>query len=147
MEFYEFYEKVTEIKNKRPIWFGLESDIVASDKEIYHAEKSLALLFPEDYKQFVKAFGGGYFAFTVIYSVQQKSEWSIISKNKNCELIKSHDFISFSDNQCGDYYGFRVKSGRCDSEIYFYDHETQKVKRTNFINIFEFILKTGLQEQ
>ncbi|ULO07110.1 SMI1/KNR4 family protein [Paenibacillus sp. 19GGS1-52] len=30
---------------------------------------------PEDYKKFIEAFGGGYFAFTVIYSVTAGSEW------------------------------------------------------------------------
>jgi hypothetical protein len=145
MDFNEFFEKVTEIKSKQPIWFGLESDAIATDKEINHAEMSLSVLFPDEYKQFVKTFGGGYFAFTTVYSVGQNSEWDIILKNKNCELIKSHNFLAFSDNHSGDYYGFKTSLGLCDSKIYFYDHETQQIKKTDFKNIFEFILKIGLQ--
>lgn len=145
MELNEFCEKVEEVKLKNPLWFDLESDLKATDAELYHVEEKLTNKLPKEYKDFIKNFGGGYFAFTTVYSVKENSDWNILVNNKDIRLISSHEFLAISDNYTGDYYGFKLNNGEYESKISFFDHETQQVKETKYKDIYEFLIDGGLR--
>ncbi len=143
MNFDEFVCKVEKIRVKKPKKF-IEQDPPATDVEIAEVERELSLELPFDYKLFVKKYGGGYFFYTNIFSPISNSEWNIIEVNRKFQS-KPIDFIAISDNEVGDYYGFKIVNGICDSKIYFWDHETDNVINTNYENLFEFVFIIGIE--
>lgn len=71
---YEMFERIVgEYKSRNPILFGLERDEVCSAEQIEDFEKMLRLKFPRKYKQFLKNFGGDYFGYTNVYSLDKKA--------------------------------------------------------------------------
>ena len=70
----EFRTLVAQAKQRQPIWFALDSDRPATDVEIAQAEWQLQSALPQQYRSFVKEFGGGMFAFATVLSVQPGSE-------------------------------------------------------------------------
>ncbi|WP_025850998.1 SMI1/KNR4 family protein [Paenibacillus ehimensis] len=85
MEFNQFNEHVNRLKASNPIWFDLDGAPIGTKAEIETVEKQLNISLPEDYKEFIEAFGGGYFAFTVIFSVSAESEWNIANQNQSLD--------------------------------------------------------------
>jgi hypothetical protein len=81
MSYTEFKELVRIAKEKNPVWFALDADRPASDAEISQAELDLRVTLPAESGSFVKDFGGGYFAFANVFSVQPESEWNIVQRN------------------------------------------------------------------
>jgi hypothetical protein len=144
MNINEFSRIVDETKVKRPIWFGLESDEESTDIEIEQIERCFSAILPQEYKDFIKKYGGGYFAFTNIFSGKKESEWYIVTRNNEVGLLNSYGFIAFSDNEVGDYYGFKIINGKCHPKIYFYDHEDDQIKITEYDNLFDYLNKVGL---
>ncbi|WP_423800805.1 SMI1/KNR4 family protein [Neobacillus sp. SAB-20_R2A] len=145
MEFNEFLLIVEKIKAKNPIWFELETAPIGNDTQIANVEKQLSISLPKEYKLFVKMFGGGYFAFTKIFSVSN-GEWNIIQQNKQINLINSHNFIAVSDNEVGDFYGFKIENGICSPKVKFYNHEINMIEETRFEDLYQYLLKVGLQQ-
>ncbi|WP_284646261.1 SMI1/KNR4 family protein [Paenibacillus silviterrae] len=146
MDFNDFSSVVEEARLKHPVWFGLDSDPTGADDAISKIESRLSVILPEEYKRFVKTYGGGYFAFTNIFSVNEDSEWHITERNIKIGLLYSHNFIAVSDNEVGDFYGFQIENGVCNPSIKFYDHESNQVKKTGYKNLYEYILKVGLKQ-
>jgi len=143
MTYLDFQMQVQRAKEKNPVWFALEADTPASDAEVVCAENDLRVTFPTEYRDFVKDFGGGYFAFTNVFSVCPESDWNIVQRNKQYGL---DGFIAVSDNGVGDFFGFRVADGKCLSEIWFWDHEEHgRLKPTAYANLFEFLAEKGLK--
>ncbi|MDE6433508.1 MAG: SMI1/KNR4 family protein, partial [Lachnospiraceae bacterium] len=64
----EFAKLTQEVKRSRPKIFGLDADNIPTVADIKSVEKYFGVVFPEKYKEFVLQYGGGYFAFTVVYS-------------------------------------------------------------------------------
>ena len=149
----EFVATVENIQKKRPIWFGLESDAVGSADDVTTAQTRLMLTFPPEYTAFVKRYGGGYFAFTIVYSVDRCSKWYVVQRNNEIRLI-GRGFLAVSENGCGDYYGFRVKNGTARRSCTFSttkhlnpDYSPGGEKRKNHrvrFRVFEGEIKTSL---
>ncbi len=141
MDFNSFRTKVTNLKARKPVWFGLDSDCPATETQVEAAEKSLGVSLPCAYKAFVRDFGGGYFAFGNVFSVSS-SEWNIVSRNQKTDI---HGFIAISDNGVGDYYGFKVCGGVCGDCIYLWNHEEpSEVRPTDFGDMFELLDRIAL---
>ena len=137
MEWEEFRIRVTELKSSRPLWFELESDARATEHEIRDAEASLGVTLPGCYRKFVREWGGGYFAFGNVFSVEPNSDWNIVRRNRTVCLA---GFISVSDNGTGDYYGFKVVDGACGERVYFWDHEEPgSLRETAYVDLFEML--------
>ena len=146
MNFEEFKKIVEEAKSKHPFWFDSESDPKADNDQIKQASEALGVNLPEDYIDFVKEYGGGYFAFTNIFSVYSNSDdWYIVERNFEYNLPENN-FIAISDDEAGGYYGFRVKDGICDSSIAYWDHESHDpIMDRQYDNLFSFIAEIGLK--
>ncbi len=78
----DFVNLVTETEQTHPVWFDLDADKTASDRVIIASQQSLGLIFPNEYVQFIKKYGGGYFAFSIVYSLDNTSDFNIIEINK-----------------------------------------------------------------
>lgn len=143
MDFNQFCSHVDALKARKPIWFGLESEPLASESDISTAEAALGVRLPNSYRDFVRTYGGGFFAFGNVFSVAVGSDWNIVEKNRQTKIPA---FLVVSDNGAGDYYGFSVVDQVCGERIYLWDHESpQKVAETSFDNLFDFLMVSALR--
>lgn len=79
---YEVFERIVDdYKCRKPILFGLEHDEVCSAEQIGDFENMLQIEFSEKYKQFLMNFGGGYFGYANVYSLDKKSNFYLLVHN------------------------------------------------------------------
>lgn len=135
---------VKQVAAKNPIYFELDREFPSeSPFNFSNIEMTLGATLPDDYKEFVVLYGGGYFGLTVIYSVVTGGEWDICQANID---DKVEGYIIFSDNGCGDLYCFKIHDGVCGAEVYFFDHESEQVEQTNYPNIFSYLLDNAFPD-
>ena len=114
----------------------------ASDQVLHAFETRFGVLLPADFRHFVQRYGGGEFAFITVLSVLPDSEFFI---GRSTHLVGS-EFLPVIDNQCGDFYGFRVADSRCSDALYFADHEqSYELSDTVYPDFFSFVLTEGLR--
>ena len=141
MDFARFTEIVGNVKTKHPHFFELEHDKIPTMEDVLAFQEQYQIILPENYIQFLLNFGGGYFGFAIIYSLDKDSYFSIYKHNPS----KVKDLLFIADNECGDYYAFQIENGRCSEEVVFYDHDNNVVEQEAvFPDIFEYLVKTGL---
>lgn len=143
MNFDDFEALVSEKARENPVWFGLPSDKLASLPDVEAAERDLNVKFPVEYVEFLLRYGGGYFALGVVFSLDADSEFYVLKKNSR-KLVSETGFLTFSDNGMGDLYAFRVTSGECLSDVFFYDHEINSWVESGLGNLFEFLARYAL---
>lgn len=143
MDFEDFKKLVEKTKKDHPIWFRLESDELPSDVAVSNAEKRLGVELPVDYKNFIFEYGGGYFAFSNVYSLDGRSDWSLVDINSKYDDMRN-GYVLISENGTGDFYGFKVIDGVCESKVYFYDHEVSTWQETPYDNLFDYLEKHAL---
>ena len=141
MEYDLFRSKVQQIRAKKPILFGIESDTPPSIDEIKHFEKICGITLPGKYKLFISEFGGGYFGYTNIYSLDNNSNYFIM-KHKS---FVPDSYLPIADNGCGDFYVLKYKGEYCSDRIYFYTHDSQEISETKYHDILEYLLDIGLK--
>lgn len=146
MNLADFKSVVEEKKKLNPFWFDDEADAIATENDISNAESQLGISFSEKYKEFLRLFGGGYFAFTNIFSVDGSGEWFICDKNREAKSYLPDNFIAISDDETGGLYGFVVSEGGCNEAIYYWDHESGFVGDKMYDDIFEYIVSVGLSD-
>lgn len=145
MDFDQFDALAQQIKSRNPVWFESPHDHLASDEDIKRAEEQLTAKFPPEYARFLKAYGGGYFAFVNIFSVDPTSDWYVVSRNAT---TGAKDFLAVSDDESGGYYGFTVVNGICSSKIRYFDFETMEIlHKPVFDSLLEYLLKVGLKQE
>ena len=138
VDFEAFKTLVERIKVEHPIWFGMESDSIPEQSDITEAEINLGISLPTDYINFVSEYGGGYFAFSNVFSLEKRSDWNLVDlNNKYREIVSGHVLIS--ENNLGDFYGFKITDGICGPEIYYYDHEVAQWQKSSYENLFEYL--------
>ena len=143
MNFHEFEELVNEKKLTNPAWFGLDPDSLANEQSITCAQKELNATLPTEYVQFVTLYGGGYFAFSIVYSLDKDSSFNILEINR-VESRRRENHIIFSESGVGDYYGFKVKENQCLPSVYFFDHETEGWQKTKYENMLTYLVEIAL---
>lgn len=144
MNLVEFIEIVDKKKHSNPFWFDDKPDSQAKEDQILEAENQLGVKLPEKYKNFVRIFGGGYFAFTNVFSVDNNGEWFIVEKNHEARSYLPNDFIAISDDESGGMYGYIVHEGVCGEEVYYWDHESNSVSAKMYDDLFDYIAAVGL---
>lgn len=142
MTYSDFIEIVEKTKKDKPILFELESDKLASLEDIQIFESETGIILPEEYKKFLSEFGGGYFGFATIYSLDKDSSFYLLDNQKYIP----DNYLAISDNGCGDVYIMKKLDGNISSEIFFYDHETGNVSDKEYENIYEFLVSVGLRK-
>ena len=81
MNFDNFNTLVDECRAKKPILFGLEHDKILCAEEIEQLEKTVHIALPEKYKEFIMNYGGGYFGYANIYSLDIDSNFYLLKHN------------------------------------------------------------------
>ena len=140
MDFDTFKEIVGTVKTKYPHFFELEHDKIPTMKDVIAFQEQYQISLPEKYIQFLLNFGCGYFGSAIVYSLDKNSYFSIYSHNP----AKVENLLFMADNECGDYYAFRIENGKCREEIVFYDHDSNAIEEAGFSDVFEYLVKTGL---
>lgn len=139
----EFIEIVEQVKKTKPILFELETDKVMSEMAISQFENDNGIVIPDEYKQFVLEFGGGYFGYANIYSLDKDSSFFIL---KN-QYSVPNGYLAIADNECGDYYVLKLENGNALGKVLFYEHEEQRIVETKYKDVFEFLVGEGLKYQ
>ncbi|QPB85097.1 SMI1/KNR4 family protein [Pseudoalteromonas rubra] len=143
MDFDAFKELVEKTKNDHPIWFGMESDESPDNEALAEAEDKLGAKLPVDYKNFILEYGGGYFAFSNVFSLERRSDWNLVDLNEKYKAIRNGHLL-ISENSSGDFYGFRLVDGVFEPRIYFYDHEVETWEESPYSNLFDYLEKFAL---
>ena len=143
MNFNDFLALVEHTKEIHPVWFGLEPDEVPNQEDIAVAEQNLGIKFPQDYKDFLREYGGGYFGLGKVFSLQQGSDWNVIDINLNLDYL-SEGYLAISDDGAGDYFAYKIIENVCQPNIYFFDHEENKWELTEYFNLFDYLKKYAL---
>ena len=112
MEYDLFRNNVQQVKAKKPILFALETDTPPSIDKIEDFEKIYRMVLPEKYKLFIIEFGGGYFGYANIYSLDNRSNYFIM-KHKS---FVPNGYLPIADNGCGDFYVLKC-NGECRSSF------------------------------
>lgn len=81
MDFERFKEIVGNVKTKDPHLFELEHDKIPTMEDVIAFQEQYQIILPEKYIQFLLNFGGGYFGFAIIYSLDKNSYFSIYNHN------------------------------------------------------------------
>ena len=141
MQYEKFKEIVCKAKEEKPIIFELECDKIPSKEELDIFEKETNIKLPKKYCDFLMDFGGGYFGFSNIYSIDENSIFYIGSNQDNVP----NDYVAVADNGCGDYY-VMDKNSECLETIYLYENDTGKLYEIAD-DILEFLIKFGLKKE
>lgn len=142
MDFETFKEVIKKAKAEKPLLFTLGHDNIPTIESIIDFQKQHQIILPPKYIQFLFGFGGGYFGYANIYSLDKDSYFFILKHNP--AIIK--DLLFVADNGCGDYYAFCIEEGKCGEKIVFYDHDDNTIKDTGFSDILEYLVKIGLNQ-
>ncbi len=156
MTFEDFEVKLIEVKRAKPLLFELEADKAPSEQEVADCERILGITLPSKYVYFVQRYGGGYFGYANIYSLDPSSCYYLLNHNQhlqkpalsdamseNSALILSVLFIA--DNGCGDLYALTIEDGKCLDEVKFYNHEDNTLTPTPYADLLEYLLSEGLK--
>lgn len=141
MEFTTFSEIVNKTKIKIPTLFGLEHDVIPSVDDISKFEEQNHIQLTEKYKQFLLKYGGGFFGYTNLYSLDKNSDFYLLNYND----IPIRNILYIADNGCGDNYALKIVETKCQNTIIFYEHDTGLLYDTKFSDIFEYLVKVGLK--
>ncbi|MGN6187244.1 MAG: SMI1/KNR4 family protein, partial [Thermoanaerobaculia bacterium] len=87
----EFEGLVDSVRSRHPRWFALETDPPASNEEVEDAEKAIDVRFPEEYRHFLTRYGGGFFAFSNVFSAKQGSEWNVLQRNRDIAMLRDRN--------------------------------------------------------
>lgn len=146
MNLVDFKAIVEEKRKLNPFWFEDEADALAAEDDIAGTEKQLGFSLPEKYKEFLRDFGGGYLAFTNIFSVDTGGEWFVFDKNEEAKSYLPDNFLAISDDETGGLYGYVVTEGKCSEAIYYWDHGSSSIVGKMYEDIFEYIVTVGLPD-
>lgn len=102
MEYKVFCKLVDDCKKREPVIFGLEHDEILSTDEIEKFEEKIHIELPEKYKQFLSEYGGGYFWYANVYSLDEGSDFYLLHNND----VPVDKYLRIADNGCGDYHDF-----------------------------------------
>lgn len=141
MEFEQFEKRVEKARAEQPLLFGLERDAIPDREEISRFQQEYGVRLPEQYIQFVLRYGGGYFGYTVLYSLDRGSPFYLGAHNTK----EPGELLFIGENGCGDSYAFCVREGRCSEAVVLWEHEEGRVLPAAFSDLFDYLIKTGLK--
>lgn len=136
---------IEKCRDEHPNWFRLERDEPATPEQIGTVEAALGCRLPSSYVEFVSEFGGGDFAFTVIYSPSPESESSIIEANGQ-PWVNREGFVAFADTGTGDYFGWEVADGLAGDKVMLLDHTVEELRPCDYDDFFDFVIREGLRQ-
>jgi hypothetical protein len=123
-------------------WEMCERESPVAPEELLDYERTAGFAFPPEYVYLACNLGLDQFGFTEVFSVRP-GEWHI---DVHCLTAPGlpKNFVPISHNGCGDFYGFLVLNGRCESPVFFADHqEGYAPKPTDFADLYQYSHRYG----
>ncbi|MDD2971957.1 MAG: SMI1/KNR4 family protein [Lachnospiraceae bacterium] len=105
---------VSLAKTKHPLLFELNHDKIPTLTEIEAFEKRENVGLPEKYRQFLEIYGGGYFVFTNVFSLDANGDFYILG----CGSCPLEGYLAISDNGCGDLYVLKIENNSCLDQLF-----------------------------
>ena len=139
----EFKELIERVKSKNPRIFGLDSDMKPSIKDIELTEQYYSIVFLESYKEFLLLYGGGYFGFTAVYSLDPNSPF-FMKNNVSVEFLNTNKLFPVIDFETGDLACFKVDNGICKDWMMLYNHEEKTISEMK-MNFYDTLAKYALK--
>lgn len=133
--------QVSEARQSHPIWFDLPSDEPPDEVRLGEFESTLAARLPDDFRWFLKEFGGGDFAFATVFSADPRSDLNL-GLNQPPQI---EGLVAFSDDGAGNSFVFPVEDGACQDRVLLWDHETSEVRPTGYGNFLDFVSRVALR--
>ena len=115
-------------------------DLRASKSELIEVESKLGIRLPNDYKDFLKEFGGGSFGLATIFSADSASEWYLPSKQSEASSYLPSGLVAFSDDFSGGLYVLQVVDNVAQSSVLYWNADGGLV-RTEFSDVLEFVTR------
>lgn len=143
MTFEEFYKSVENYKRLRPVIFKLEHDKSVGDQQIFDAEKEYGIVFPDSYKCLLKSIGGGYFGYTVMYSLDDEGFFNI-RNHVTPSMVNEIKMLPVIDFETGDLLGYDINNNTCTERIVIWLHEEHKKKELD-MDIYEALIAYGMK--
>jgi hypothetical protein len=123
-------------------WALGERESPVSDLELREYEETHGFRLPPEYVNIVQGYGCGQFGFADLFSVRP-GEWQIDLHRATAPSLPAN-FVPVSDNGCGDFYGFVITNGTCESQLVFASHENgYALDPTDFADVYEYIHRYG----
>jgi len=140
----EFSREFAQFRKVNTSWKLDNADGIPSPAEIQRAETLLGFSLNKYYIEFTMEYGGGFFGYADVYSLDQTSDFYIVEQNET--LMEYHPgYVAISDNGCGDSYVQRIVDGVAQDKIEFWDHETESIMDgESYENIYDFLCKEAL---
>jgi len=137
----EFRQLDCEFRQKRPKPFLLTPpDPKAEESTLFTIENEFGFSLPICYRQFLKEFGGGNFGFINVFSAEPQSEWYLPAMQKNAREYIPDNFLAFSDDYSGGYYGFKISTDQAMEPVFYWNTDGGLVS-TDYANVFNFIIR------
>ena len=137
----EFEGLVATARAQHPLWFDLPGDEPADAEALRQVESDLQATLPDDYKWFLRTFGGGDFAFARIYSADPRSDLLVTSNQPG----GGQSLVAFADDGTGNLLGFPIRGGACVDEVWVYDHEEDAVRPSIVSTFLDYVADVGLR--
>lgn len=144
MNFEEFENVFDEIQRAKPLWFQGTMEPLATDEQISIVELKLGVKLPDQYLDFLKKVGSGYFGFTNIFSVNPDGEWYLLDKMSHFEF--SEDFIPITDDETGGYFGFIVSHNKCKNEVYYIHPDDGVAPVLKYGMFLDYVVQEGFKK-
>ncbi len=103
---------------------GCRGDVTKEGTQFVEAYYGIKL--PQDYKDFLLQYGGGYFAYTIVYSLDENSDFCLRNKVRP-KFLEKYNFLPVVDFETGDVAGFEIIDGKCQNTISIYNHENAEM--------------------
>ena len=145
MNYIDFIKEIELIKKMKPLLFQLEHDDVANEVDIKESEKYYEISFSESYKRFLMNFGGGYFGYIVVYSLE-KGGMFYLQDYVSLSMIEEFGMLPVIDLETGDYIGFDIEKNMCTENLVIWKHE-EKNKIDLDVDFYELLINMGLKNQ
>lgn len=141
---YEVFKCIVDsCKCRNTLLFSLGQDVVCSTEQIKAVERILQIELPEKYLKFLQDFGGGYFGYANVYSLDPRSQFYLLAHN----VVPIEEYIRIADNGCGDYYLLKVKNKKCFDQVFFFEHDTATICDTDYVDILDYLVRVGLRAE
>lgn len=145
MNYTDFIKEIELTLKKKPLLFQLEHDDVANEENIKESEKHYGISFPESYKKILMNYGGGYFGYIVLYSLD-KSGMFCLQDYVSLSMIEEFGMLPVVDLETGDYIGFDITNNKCTENLVIWKHE-EKNKIDLDVDFYEILINLGLKNQ
>lgn len=137
----EFDDRVREAIAEKSGWFeGAEPPV--REEAAAKVEARLGRALPTEFRHFAVAFGGGYFGRVNISTLDETSDWYVLSRPP----IKVNDesMLVVSDDEAGGYYGFVLDGDRFGTEVTYINPDDGNHTEEAAPSFFEFIEKLAI---